>query len=318
MFLIIGLVAACVLPVNSLKVSSKGFEKSYNYPYSRLFVPTQIKKINNYYFIVDSNHHRIIFSDNLDSSIEDWTPIDYEFAGPHSISSNGEIYVVDNTGRNEVLVFDSKFKKIQTISNVGLRPHKVLFDRGKFYVLSSQTQEIYCYSTKKDMLVEEYHRKLPFLEDSYVRSIKIIGNNMYFIANNNTVFITNYLSTNYEVINKYKMPSEFVEMVDVELFNGNYFVSAMGTPESGIRSQLVKGSSLRNIENGIYTDVYTESNMVGKPYLFEEIDNKLFFTEIGEVSNGVLSVDKNNMYSVHYRFNNILPESWERRAMYPL
>jgi hypothetical protein len=298
--------------INSLKTNVQP-----SYPTDKLLVPTQIVKLNEIYFIVDHDHHRVIYNRDLNVNIENWTTVDYEFAGPHSIASDGEIYVIDNTGRNEVLVFDSSFQKIKTFSNVGNRPHKVIYDNGKFYVLSSQSQEIYCYSIVKGELTEEYHKKLDFLGPIYIRSIKVIDNEMYFVVNNREVFVTNHLSGNYEVLRSYTLPSDFIEVVDVAKFNGGFYVSAMGAPETGVPSKLVRGSSLAEIANGSYTDIYSSSGMMGKPYFFEDFDSKLFFGEVGEVSNSIISLDSKNNAIVRFRSLGVDPESYIRSDKYP-
>ena len=54
----------CNQPALQVSAASNG--------YSYLLMPTQITKINNTYYIVDSNHNQIIYSDDLSRELRDW------------------------------------------------------------------------------------------------------------------------------------------------------------------------------------------------------------------------------------------------------
>lgn len=74
-----------------------------------------------------------------------WNTVDFEFAGPHTIASDGDIYVVDNTGCHEVIVIDSNFKFKQRFSGISYRPHHTEYDplTQAFYVVTGQN--IFCF-----------------------------------------------------------------------------------------------------------------------------------------------------------------------------
>ena len=55
--------------------------------------------------MVDCWHHRIIYNDNLIDPIINWKTLTEEIAGPHSIASNGNLYLTDDTGNHQVLVY---------------------------------------------------------------------------------------------------------------------------------------------------------------------------------------------------------------------
>ena len=121
---------------------------------NNLYCPTLITKLNGKYFIVDCYHHRIIYNTNLTDSISKWKTIDYQFSGCHSIASNGDIYVVENTGTNEVIVLDANLKFKQKFVNIGNRPHKTIYDiaTSRFYVISSLSPYIYCFKVQDNKL----------------------------------------------------------------------------------------------------------------------------------------------------------------------
>jgi hypothetical protein len=54
---------------------------------------------------VDCWHHRIIYNANLIDPIINWKTLTEEIAGPHSIASNGNLYLMDDTGNHQVLVY---------------------------------------------------------------------------------------------------------------------------------------------------------------------------------------------------------------------
>lgn len=73
------------------------------YPY--LFMPTQIIKINNLYFIVDCNHNQIIYSDSLSTNLKNWKTMTRNTEKPYTITSEGKIHMVIDTGNNRILTF---------------------------------------------------------------------------------------------------------------------------------------------------------------------------------------------------------------------
>lgn len=257
------------------------------------------------YFIVDCFHHRILYNDNLTDDIVEWTTIDYEFAGCHSIASDGNIFVVDNTGRNEVLVFDSTFKRVQTIPNVGHRPHKVIFKNNRFYVLSSGTQTVYCYKVVDNRLVLEFSRRMDFMGYAYCRSVKIIDGHMYFATDTpNVIYKVNYLDDSFNLVESYQLPSNITFLVDVDYYNGHFYVTNY--------TDINKSTDLVN-----FTSVYTELDLQDIPYFTSVIDGKLFFTEVGEIRNAIHSVDYIGTHTVYYSFDGLDISSERRREMYP-
>ena len=63
----------CSQPALQVSAASNG--------YSYLLMPTQITKINNTYYIVDSNHNQIIYSDDLSRELRDWNVMTRKLKG---------------------------------------------------------------------------------------------------------------------------------------------------------------------------------------------------------------------------------------------
>ena len=100
-------------------------------PYFDLSVPTYITKLQDTYFLVDCYHDEIIYSDSLDRELNEWEVMTDEINRGHTIASDGEVYLTDDTENNRILVFekeDGRFIHTQTFSDIGIRPHYIVYD----------------------------------------------------------------------------------------------------------------------------------------------------------------------------------------------
>jgi len=61
--------------------------------------------INNLYFIVDCNHNQIIYSDSLSTNLKNWKTMTRNTEKPYTITSEGKIHTVIDTGNNRILTF---------------------------------------------------------------------------------------------------------------------------------------------------------------------------------------------------------------------
>lgn len=106
--------------------------------------------------------------------------MDGELAGPHSIATDGELYVVEDTGHHGLKTYRREaegggFERLQGIEDLGRRPHRVRYcEVGRaFYVLSSNSQDFYRFVRDGWQLKLQYHRALGFLEGQYTRSFTL-------------------------------------------------------------------------------------------------------------------------------------------------
>jgi hypothetical protein len=283
-------------------------------------VPTHITKLNNKYFIVDCNHHRVIWSDNINSEVKDWNTVDVEFAGPHSIASDGDIYVIENTGYNEVIVLDSNLKFKQRLYNVGGRPHKTIYDlqTDAFYVVSAPY--IFCYRKLAGQLTLIYQKSPSFLAGTYVRSFKIIDSKMYFVSGNGHINVVNYIDESYTVMNAYPVPSNMSFMDDIEKVGDYFYLTAMQGADQIIAPTAVRIKDLNRLQYGEYEDIYSKLGFTTTPYFIEVFDNRVFITEIGEISRIIsfaVSDVELSEYITHFSFTGGTSDDIKRSDMYP-
>ena len=125
-FIIIALLTGCTATAQTAQPEVfQGASLTDNVDYSwedTLYVPTMIQKIEDTYFLVDCWHHRVLYSESITDNIQNWKTLSDEgYKGGHTIASDGELYLLDNTDANEVLVYKKEngaFIKTQTMKGV--------------------------------------------------------------------------------------------------------------------------------------------------------------------------------------------------------
>ena len=156
--------------------------------YSESAVSTQQVNLNGISFIVDTYHDRILYKDseNLGYNLFSWKVMADDFNKPHSISSDGSIYLVTDTDNNRVATYtrlpSGEFIELQSFENVGIRPHYCVYDAptASFYVWSSYTGEMYIYKRTSGtyMVTLSAVKSIPALYGLYTRSFTIDGDNI--------------------------------------------------------------------------------------------------------------------------------------------
>ncbi|MHA6484455.1 hypothetical protein ACX1C1_21395 [Paenibacillus sp. strain BS8-2] len=278
-------------------------------------------KLDSKYFIVDCWHHRIIWTEDKTKRIAEWNTVDYEFAGPHSIASDGDLYVVDNTGRGEVIVLDSELKFLQkfTADSPEL-PHKVLYDSAthSFYVLS--TPYVMCLKKTGGTLYLDYKKYLPWLDGTYLRSIQIIDGLMYFISGPAKIIVTDYANESFDIVNEYPVPHELQGMNDINKVGSYFYLTSTQNSLGDIVPMIVRLQNLSSLASSNFEDVYNTIGFTYRPYYISIFDSRVYITEIGD-NNGVFSfpVADTALSSVTHdiSFTGVTPSDTKRRAMYP-
>ena len=85
-----------------------------------LHTPTEVVKFpfDKNYFIVDCWHHRVIYSPSLRKPIGRWRTLT-EVLGGHTVASDGEVYLCDDTDSDAIQVFvkdGAGYRKVQHIT----------------------------------------------------------------------------------------------------------------------------------------------------------------------------------------------------------
>lgn len=160
----------------------------YSHAYDRLYSPTQITKLNGLYFIVDCWHHRILYSQDVRQPLARWRLLDDDVAGPHSIDTDGQLLVTEDTGRHRLKVYRAHardgFELIQTVGHVGKRPHRVLYDgrHRQFLIIGSEDQSLHALVRAPGGLRPVSSQYIPELRGKYCRSITLHGDRLYFVS----------------------------------------------------------------------------------------------------------------------------------------
>lgn len=265
---------------------------------NRLFMPTIITKLNDKYFIVDCHNHRIIYSNNINNDISNWEQIDFEFAGCHTIASDGNVYIIDNTGLNEVIVLDSNLKFKQKFTNIGSRPHYTIYDSNTnlFYVISSLSQEMYCYKTKNNVIIEHSKYNLSFLNsDDYTRSFNIIDGYMYIVTNAGKIHKVNYIDNSFSLIESYDAPGEIAGLNHIIKIGDYFYITNTQNKNGDINPNITRIKDLSKLFAKEYEVIYSKLGFVNTPYIISQIYDKIFIPEIGENVNGIKYFDVNDL-----------------------
>jgi hypothetical protein len=160
--------------------------------YATTYVSTQTTYLNGLYFTVDCYHDRIIYAEpeNVGNNTSRWKIMADDLNKPHSICSDGIIYLVTDTDNNRVVTYTrlntGEFIELQSFENVGIRPHYCVYDAASasFYVWSSYTGEMFIYKRPANgfALRLDKVKRLDYLYGVYTRSFTIDGNNILFCS----------------------------------------------------------------------------------------------------------------------------------------
>ena len=259
-------------------------------PNTYLKVPTYITKLKDTYFIVDCYNNQVIYNDNLTDPVYAWHVMTSDVTMPHSLASDGQVYLIDDTESNRILVMEEGqsengelcFVPTQEFSNIGVRPHYIIYHAptDTFYAWSSESGEMFLFRRPKDdsrMYLTEV-RSIPSLAGIYVRSFTIIDDNIYFVSGNSTI-IEAKLST-FEIKKEYPVPNELAGMVQLTPIEDYYYIT-ISTDITGNQdyATIIRTKDLDNLIKGEYEDVYDNFVGGGTPYYITGIDDTWYLTE---------------------------------------
>lgn len=258
--------------------------------FPELSVPTYVSKVEDTWFIVDCYHNQIIYHDNLSDPLTEWQVMTDDIDKGHTIASDGVVYLVDDTERNRILVFEKKegvFYHTQTLDAVGNRPHYILYDAptDTFYVWSSMSGEMFlCRHDPGDsrMYLTRHVSVHPLSEkDAYVRSFTIDGDDIYFVSGipGSPAILQADLST-FAIKETYPVPDAIAGMVQLTIAEGSYYLT-VSTDIAGNQdaATMVRAKDLSQLTEGAYEDVYANFIGGGTPYYITFIDNSYYLTE---------------------------------------
>lgn len=250
--------------------------------YSFLSVPTQITKIGDDYFIVDCYHDQILTSTSLDTPLEEWYVMTDQINRGHTIAGDGTVYLADDTENHRILIFERKgqcFYLTQSFENIGIRPHYVIYcqEDKRFYALSSMTGELYVFYRRNDssQVFLEKILSVPELDNVYVRSFTIDGDDIYFAACNGTILQTR--KKDLAVLERWVMPDEYAGMVQVTKIQ-NYFYITVSTDIAG-NADYATIIRMRDLADETPEILYSCFIQDGTPYNISCFDGSYFLTQ---------------------------------------
>ncbi len=251
---------------------------------TRLYSPTLITRLNLHYFLVDCWHHRILFTDDLGTPLHRWRSLDENIAGPHSIASDGTLYVAEDTGRHGLKVYretaPAHFDQVQYLPGIGQRPHRVLYDARsrQFLVLSANDQSFHRFEVRDGQLVQTHGAIVPELRGQYCRSITLHGDRLYFVGESEIIV--------YQVDGPTQRFAGQVLPLHERYRGSNdlFFLDESGrrglfTATPGIA---VRFESLDELVSGRATDL--SAAFQGTPYYISRFDERLWIPEFSEHS----------------------------------
>lgn len=298
-----------MLPATRLPESTVAFENPTN-SYSTLKTPAQIVRYGEYYFIVDCYHNQILYSRTLETPVKNWKVMTNDVSLPHSIASDGKVYLVADTENHRVLVYEWKsgrFQNTQRLDNIGERPHYIEYDEAtqSFLVWSSMTGEMYVMKREPQtgtVCIQEI-RQIKELVDFYVRSFTLAGDQILFPSGNNCYMIIADKET-LEVQERFPVTEEISGMAFVQPI-GNYFYitvsSDLGYDQS--KATMIRTKDLSSLASGAYEDIYDKFPTKGIPYYIDYINGLYYMTNHGsEKSIWRFAVEDNLISYVSYLY----------------
>lgn len=263
-----------------------------------LSVPTQLTKIGEDYFLVDCYHDQILTSPSLDAPLTQWLVLTNRISRGHTIAGDGTVYLADDTENNRILIFekrDGAFYLTQTFEDIGIRPHYVVYDEDtrRFYALSSMTGELYVFlrpDPDSASVALEKILSVPELDNIYVRSFTIEGDDIYFVSGNCSILRTR--KKDLEILEFWPVPEEIAGMIQLTRIQ-NYYYITVSTDLYGSQdyATILRVKDLSELAAGNWEDIYSTFIGGGTPYYISCFDGHYYLTEHRIPGHGVWRFD---------------------------
>lgn len=273
-------------PAERMPVEKVVYDNPVN-PYKATKSPAQVTKQGKYYFIADTFHDQVIYSENFYKPVKEWKVITSKVSGPHSVASDGKYYLIADTENHRVLIFEwdrSGFRLTQKFEEMGVRPHYIEYDSesDSFYVWSSQTCEMYILAKDNTgtLCIKEI-RKIKELEGHYIRSFTIFGEYILFPSGTNKqVLITDKNSL--QILGRFLVPGEIAGMAYIKPI-GNYFYMTISSDENYDQNKatIIRTNNLEGLINGEYEDISSLFPGIKIPYYIDYMQGAYYMTNHG-------------------------------------
>lgn len=288
-----------------------------------LYTPTQIKKASEHYFIQDCWNGRILYSNKLSGDLADWHTLTDEFKGGHSLATDGNLIIADNSNNDQLFVYmydkDKDCFENSQILNIINRPQYILYDENTelFYALSSYYGEITIMQADDSNKVNIIDTKQINAKIDYARSMSIIDGYLYVPDAFGTIYKIDYLN-NFDIAASYKVDDSIAGMNYLCKIDDYYYLTVYtgNNFDKSCPSRLIRSTSIEDITQNRYEDITGEFGFSGTPYFISSFDGKYFITEI-DAANAICSfeTDGDSIINVEYlfRYDTVSEASAERK-----
>lgn len=245
-----------------------------------LKVPTMINKIDDTYYIVDSSHNNILYSKELDASLPSWNIISGDFAHPHCFVGDGSFFMVIDTENNRLVTYKKQkdsFIQLETVDNVGYRPHYALYNNNHYYIWNGINQML-VYTEKDCSLILEGAYIIPELENCYVRSFTVEDNEWYFPTCSGKIVVTD---SSFNYIREYAVPDDIAGLSYIYKRDGYWYVNVFTNIEYDTSyTDLVRCEDLSLLEKEEYESLYDEFGLKSSPYYVNMFDGSYYMASL--------------------------------------
>jgi hypothetical protein len=204
----------------------------------------------------------------------------------HTIAGDGTVYLADDTENNRVLIFekqDGQFCLTQLFNEIGTRPHYVVYDETekRFYVLSSMTGQLYVFyrpDPDSPSVALEKILSVPELDQIYVRSFTIDGDDLYFVSGNQSILRTR--KRDLKILERFPVPAEISGMIQLTHIQ-DWFYITVSTDLTGNQdyATILRVQDLNDLSSGSWEDIYDNFVGGGTPYYISSFDGHYYLTE---------------------------------------
>ena len=245
-----------------------------------LNVPTMINKIDDTYYIVDGYNNNILYSKELDVGLSSWNKIPGDFAHPHCFIGNGTFFIVVDTENNRLVTYKKQkdsFIQLETIDNVGYRPHYALYNNNHYYIWNGINQML-VYTEKDCSLILERAYIIPELENCYVRSFTVEDNEWYFPTCSGKIVATD---SSFNYTREYTVPDDIAGLSYIYKRDEYWYVNVFTNIEYDTHyTDLVKCKDLSLLEKGDYESLYEELGLKSSPYYVNTFDGSYYMAAL--------------------------------------
>lgn len=262
----------------------------------RLYAPTMLACIGEFYFIVDSLHNRVLYSPEINLPLAQWRILDASLCHPHSVSGDGNIILVDNTEYNTVCIykrFGEEYKKVNETGYLGGRPCKIIRDaeKGLYWVLCSAGGEVVGMSVDESgEYVISYKQNLSEMEGSSFAGFSLINHMLYMISSLGIIAAYRWGGLKWAFAGQVSVPNQYSGVNDLMYLNGKYYLTACQKKQQAVFPALIQVDDLGRLQNGKGIDIHEKCQMKGVPYFISQVGSGVFIPEVG-ANNRIVSYD---------------------------